>query len=210
VPLPDAPTTPAPAVPVRRRVAKLITDVLSPAVLVAGILLAVAWHAAPTPQRALQWGLIAAAAASLLPITYIIGGVRRGRWSNHHVPERDRRTLPLLVCLLSTGAGTALLAWAGAPRQLLALIACMVAALAIATPITLALKWKISIHALVAAGAAVAAGIVFGPVWLLPGAIAAAAVMWSRVEIRDHTTGQVLAGAAVGMFATGVLFPWWA
>jgi hypothetical protein len=197
------------SVPARQRAAQLVTDVLSPAVLVAGILLTVAWHAAPSPQKALQWGLLAAAAASFLPIAYIIRGVRRGRWSNHHVPERDRRTWPLLVCLISTAVGTGLLAWAGAPRELLALIACMVAALAIATPITLALHWKISIHALVATGVAVAAAIVFGAVWLAPTAVAACAVMWSRVQLRDHTLSQVLAGAAVGAFATGILFPWW-
>ncbi|SDT74563.1 phosphoesterase PA-phosphatase [Actinoplanes derwentensis] len=200
---------PVPIIRLRRRVAKLITNLLSPAVLVAGILLSTAWHTAPSTQKAALWGLIAAAAASFLPITYIIRGVKRGQWSNHHVPERDRRSLPLLVCVGSTTAGTVLLAWADAPRQLLALIACMVAALAIATPITLALKWKISIHALVAAGVAVATVVLFHPVWLLPTAVIAAAVMWSRVEIRDHTVGQVIAGAVVGMFATGVLLPLW-
>ena len=188
------------------RAAKALTEILSPAVLVATVLLAVAWHAADTPGQALLWGLIAAAAASFIPITYIIRGVRRGHWTDKHVGVRDQRKLPLLVCLLSTAAGTLTLALAGAPRELLALIASMVAALVVAVPVTLLARWKISIHALVAAGTAVALVVVNGPLLLLTWPLAAA-VGWSRVRLRDHTAAQVIAGAAVGACATGILFP---
>lgn len=186
--------------------ARLLTEVLSPAVLVAGILLAVAWHAAESLPRALVWGLAAAAAASFIPIAFIIRGVRRGSWTDWHIGVRHQRKLPLLVCLGSTALGTLALALAGAPRELLALIACMAAALAVAAPITLLARWKISIHALVAAGVAVTLTVVFGPVLFVSYPIAAA-VCWSRVHLRDHTAAQVLAGAAVGAAATGILFP---
>ena len=200
--LPDARTRRRPA----DRAAKVLTEVLSPAVLVATVLLAVAWHAADTPGQALLWGLIAAAAASFIPITYIIRGVRRGHWTDKHVGERAQRKLPLLVCLLSTAAGALTLGLAGAPRELLALIASMVAALIVAVPVTLVARWKISIHALVAAGTAVALVVVGGPALLATWPLAAA-VGWSRVHLRDHTPAQVLAGAAVGACATGLLFP---
>ncbi len=102
--------------------------------------------------------------------------------------------------------GTLALALLGAPRDLLALIACMVAALVVATPITLLARWKISIHALVAAGVAVTFSVVFGAL-LLPAWLLAAAVCWSRVRLGDHTTAQVIAGAVVGACATGLMFP---
>ena len=188
------------------RAARLLTEVLSPAVLVATVLLAVAWHAADTPGQALLWGLIAAAAASFIPITYIVRGVRRGHWTDKHVGERSQRKLPLLVCLFSTAAGTLALGLAGAPRELLALIASMVAALLVAVPVTLIARWKISIHALVAAGTAVALIVVAGPALLLTLPVAAA-VGWSRVHLGDHTAAQVTAGAVVGACATGLLFP---
>lgn len=186
--------------------ARLLTEVLSPAVLVAIVLLAVAWHAADTPAQALLWGAIAAAAASLIPISFIVAGVKRGRWTDKHVTVRSQRTLPLLVCLGSTGAGTLVLAASGAPRELLALITCMVTALVIAAVVTLTGRWKISIHALVAAGTAAALVVINGPVLLLTWPIAVA-VAWSRVHLRDHTCAQVVAGAAVGACATGFLFP---
>ncbi|WP_435831018.1 phosphoesterase PA-phosphatase [Polymorphospora rubra] len=188
------------------RVAKLVTDVLSPAVLVAGLLLGVAWHSSPDPAQALKWGLIAAGAASFLPITYIIRGVRRGRWADAHVSVREHRSLPLLVCLLSTAVGAGCLYLAGAPRELLVLIGCMVAALAVAVPVTLLLRWKISLHALVAAGTAIALTVLVSPYFVATWPVAAL-VGWSRVRLRDHTLAQVLAGAATGVAATGVLLP---
>ncbi|BEL03138.1 hypothetical protein Q0Z83_013290 [Actinoplanes sichuanensis] len=112
----------------------------------------------------------------------------------------------MLVCLGSTASGTLAPAAVGAPGDLLALIACMAAALLIATPITLPARWKISIHSLVAAGTAVTFTVVFGWALLFTWPLAAA-VGWSRVHLRDHTTAQVLAGALVGACATGLLYP---
>ncbi|GGN19916.1 membrane-associated phospholipid phosphatase [Actinoplanes campanulatus] len=188
------------------RAARLLTEVLSPAVLVATVLLAVAWHAADSPMSALIMGVIAAAAASFLPIAYILHGVRRGAWTDRHVGVRAQRTLPMLVCLGSTVSGTLALAAVGAPHDLLALIACMAAALVVVTPITLLARWKISIHALVAAGTAVTFTVVFGPALAFTWPLAAA-VGWSRVRLLDHTPAQVLAGALVGACATGLLYP---
>ncbi|MDI6104757.1 phosphoesterase PA-phosphatase [Actinoplanes sp. NEAU-A12] len=188
------------------RVARLLTEILSPAVLVATVLFAVAWASADSPVSALVMGVIAAAAASFLPIAYILHGVRRGAWTDRHVGVRDQRTLPMLVCLGSTASGTLALAAAGAPRDLLALIGCMAAALVVAIPITLFARWKISIHSLVAAGTAVTFTVVFGWALLFTWPLAAA-VGWSRVRLGDHTTAQVLAGALVGACATGLLYP---
>jgi membrane-associated phospholipid phosphatase len=188
------------------RAARLLTEILSPAVLVAVVLFAVAWASAESAMSALVMGVIAAAAASFLPIAYILHGVRRGAWTDRHVGVRDQRTLPMLVCLGSTASGTLALAAAGAPRDLLALIASMAAALVVATPITLLARWKISIHSLVAAGTAVTFTVVFGWALLFTWPLAAA-VGWSRVRLGDHTTTQVLAGALVGACATGLLYP---
>ncbi|HWH00924.1 MAG TPA: phosphoesterase PA-phosphatase [Pilimelia sp.] len=191
----------------RLRIARLVTDVASPAVLVAGLLFAIAWHAAPTAGQALAVGLVAAAAASFVPIGYIVRGVRRGRWTDRHVTVREQRRLPLLVCLASTLAGTVVLYAAGAPRPVVALIASMVAALAVTWPITMLARWKVSVHALVAAGTVAALGVVFGGPAALALCPVAVAVCWSRIALNDHTVGQVLVGALIGAAAAGLLFP---
>ncbi|WP_223874687.1 phosphatase PAP2 family protein [Salinispora oceanensis] len=58
--------------------------------------------------------------------------------------------------------------------------------------------WKLSAHAAVSAGSAGVLINVFGPALLVVVPVVAL-VAWSRVRLRDHTTSQVLAGAAVGV-----------
>ncbi|MEU4690854.1 phosphoesterase PA-phosphatase [Actinoplanes sp. NPDC023714] len=186
--------------------ARLLTEIFSPGILVAGLLIAVAWHSAESVRQAVTMGLVAVASASLLPMYYILRGVRRRRWTDKHLVVHSQRRWPLLIILLSTAGGTATLALAGAPRQLLALIASMLASLLVAVPVTVLLRWGISIHALVAAGTVAALCVVFGPALavLLP---LAPAVGWARVALGEHTIGQVVAGGVLGAAATGLLFP---
>jgi membrane-associated phospholipid phosphatase len=68
------------------------------------------------------------------------------------------------------------------------------------------LGWKISVHAAIAAGAATVLMLVLGPAllaaWPLVGVIA-----WSRVQVGDHTAGQVIAGVALGIAVNATIFP---
>jgi hypothetical protein len=187
----------------RRRLARLVTEVLAPAPVVAALLLAVAWRSAPTPAEALKWALLAAAFCSALPMLYILRGVRRGRLTDHHVRVRRQRRGPLLVAGGSVLVGLALLAASGAPRAVVALVGAGGAGLAVALAITLV--WKISVHAAVTAGAVVVLALVFGPA-LLGLAPLVALSAWARVALEDHTLAQVVAGAAVGAAVAGVVF----
>ncbi len=185
--------------------ARLTTEVLAPAHLVIGLLAIVAWDSAPTAGSRLVWGALAATFAGVLPLAYLVRGARLGRWEDHHVGEREKRPAVILVILASVLLGTALLAAAGAPRALLALLAAMVAGLVVTLAITVV--WKISVHAAVAAGTVVVLTLVFGPalgvLWLL-----VVLVGWSRVALGDHTVGQVVGGALAGGLVAAVVFAW--
>ncbi|MFF5085322.1 phosphoesterase PA-phosphatase [Actinoplanes sp. NPDC000266] len=204
-PPPNDTTSPAKPAGVQR-LARWITEIFTPGILVAVLLILVAWHATGTATQAAIYGLIAAGTASFLPLLYIIRGVRKGRLSDKHIVVHSQRRIPMFVILVSTTAGTAALALAGAPRELLALIVSMVAALLVAVPITAFARWGVSIHCLVAAGTAAALGVIYGtltsPCWLL-----VVAIGWARIQLKEHTLRQVLAGAAIGASATGLLFP---
>jgi membrane-associated phospholipid phosphatase len=187
----------------RRRLARLLTEVLAPPPLCAVLLIAVAAKTAPTPLAALRWGLLAALFTSAFPFLTILRGVRRQRLSDHHVGAREQRPALLLLFVAIVLVGTILLAFLGAPRPVVALVGAMALGLVVSFGITLV--WKVSVHAATAAGAAVVLLLVFGPaVW--PAVLIPPLVAWSRVEVRDHTPAQVIVGMGVGALVAAVGF----
>ncbi len=187
----------------KQRLARLVTEVLAPAPTVAGLLLAVAWRSTPTAAEAVKWGLLASLFASVIPFLFILRGVMRRRLTDHHVRIREQRPIPLLVGAASVLFGLGLLAWWGAPRQLVALVAAMLVGLV--TSMLVTLFWKLSIHTAVSAGALVILVLVFGRGFLALTPLVGL-VGWARVASGDHDMGQVLAGAALGTTVAGVVF----
>ncbi len=177
------------------RFAKVVTDSLAPANLVIALLVLVAWHSATSTATRLAWGLGAALFAGGIPLAYLLRGAQQGRWQDHHVGERHKRPSVILVITGSVLVGTVLMIATGAPRELVALLAAMIAGLLVTLSVTF--FWKISVHAAVAGGTVVILALVFGPALNVLWA-AAALVGWSRVALRDHTVAQVLAGGLSG------------
>ncbi len=184
------------------RVARLITEITAPAVIVVILLPLVGWHAA-RGAAGLVWGLTATLFAAVIPMAYIMRGVRRGRITDHHVGVRQQRRVPLLVGLLSVLVGGAALAWFGAPRELMALFAA--GGVGLLVSVLVSHWWKMSLHTAVASGAVVILALVFGPMLLvlLP---LLTPVGWSRVKLADHTVAQVLGGACIGAVVAGTVF----
>jgi membrane-associated phospholipid phosphatase len=191
-------------IPRRLRVARLVGELLSPPPIIVGLALIVAWDSSPTPGMAIVWGGIAAVFASVLPYAIILGGVRRGRLSDKNISLREERIRFGVVAITSILIGLAVLAAFDAPAELVALLASIVVGVACGWVITL--WWKISVHAAIAAGAATVLMLVLGPAllaaWPLVGVIA-----WSRVQVGDHTAGQVIAGVALGIAVNATIFP---
>lgn len=131
-----------------------------------------------------------------MPYGIIYLGVRRGTLTDHHIGVREQRRTPLLYGFFSLLAGLTVLVLLGAPRPLVAMVVVMFAVLLVTTGINQV--WKLSAHAAVSAGSAGVLITVFGPALLVVVPVVAL-VAWSRVRLRDHTTSQVLAGAAVGV-----------
>ncbi|PWU50843.1 hypothetical protein DLJ47_23100 [Micromonospora sp. S4605] len=190
---------PAPLSP-SGRLARVVTEALTPAVLVASISLAVAWH-----SRSMGWGIVAALFASGIPISYIVRGVRRGHYRDHHVSVRERRPAVILFAAASVAVGLALMVLFRAPRDLVALVVAMLAGLALTLVVT---KWwgKVSFHTAVASGTATTLVLVFGP-WLYLAWLVVGLIAWSRVRLREHTVAQTVVGAVLGAAAAGVVFP---
>lgn len=187
----------------RGRLARLVTEVLAPAPVATILLFIVAWHSTQSLVRALAWGGVAALFATLIPVAYLIRGVRRRQFTDHHVRLREQRPLAFLVGIASLLVGLTLMALLGAPRELVALVAAMGVGLIVSLLVTLI--WKISVHVAVVAGAITILMLVFGSILLILGPLVAL-VGWARVVVGDHTPAQVAAGAVVGATVASVVF----
>jgi membrane-associated phospholipid phosphatase len=188
--------------PRARLVARVVSEVCAPAVCGVVGLVAVAIHNTGSGAGA-AWGGLAAIFVCGLPMAFVLTGVRDGRWDDHHVADRSKRALPLLVALVSVIVGALLLVTVQAPRDLVALVLTVVPELVIA--IAVSHWWKISIHAAVLAGLVGVLIVLYGA-WALLGLPLVALVAWSRKVLDAHTWPQVWVGAALGWGIAVVVF----
>jgi hypothetical protein len=187
----------------RRRAARLITEVFHPGPLAAVLLIAVAVRNSSDMGDLVKWAVVGILFAAVLPMLYVLRGVRRGRFSDHHVPNREQRIVPLLIAAFSVLFGLALMIIMGAPRDLIRLVVAMAIGLIAVTPITR--LWKISIHTAVASGTVATLAFLFSPALLVLSPIVGL-VAWARVELRDHTRAQVIGGATFGAAVAATTF----
>lgn len=181
--------------PLSLTIARILTEILAPIVLIVGLLFAVAIHTSPTPWRGVLYGAVTAFFAGGLPYAIMMLGIRHGHLGDRHLSERAERPVMMVIGLVSVTTGLLITRWLGAPRALFALVAAMVTGVAVALAITV--FWKISIHTASAAGTLAILVLEFGPaLWATVPVVAA--VAWARVVLRDHTPAQVTAGALVG------------
>lgn len=185
----------------RRAVAARATYLLEPKNWIIATVTGVGWHYGG--RDGLGWGLVAALFAAILPTVFITRGVRSGRWADRNVGARGPRLMVLGFILASVAAGFLVLAAGGAPSQLTWYFGCMLASVAMLAAITAA--WKISIHCAVAAGAVTLLTLLYG-LWVTPAYLLVALTAWSRVELRDHTSAQVVAGTILGVAAAAASY----
>jgi len=179
----------------------VITEALGPAVLVTVISPLIAWHAG-----APGWGLATVLFTAGVPMAFVLRGVRRGEYDDHHVGERAKRPLVLLFAAASVGVLLGLMITLDAPRDLTALVVAMLCGLALTLAVTYLARWKVSLHTAVAAGTVTTLVLTFGA-WLHLCWVLVGLVMWSRVTLRAHTPMQTVVGLALGTLAAGGIYP---
>ncbi len=140
----------------------------------------------------------------LLPLAWILFGIKRGKISDLHVKVREQRAGPFLLGIAGSLA-LVISYWAiSAPRQLQAL-ALDVAVNAIAFYL-MTQKWKVSVHAAAyAAGVTIAWFLVASSAfWLI---IFLPAIIWARMRRKRHSLNQaLLATVAVVVLTLATFF----
>ncbi|HEY8702054.1 MAG TPA: phosphatidic acid phosphatase [Arthrobacter sp.] len=150
------------------------------------------------------YGALAALFVCVLPLFLLLGLVRLGKVTDHHVSNRKQRAPVLLMALASVLAGLLVLESVGAPGSVVAMVLAIVAGILVLAAVSP--FWKISGHAAAVSSASVISVLMLGPVWL-PLLVLIPAVGWSRVVLRAHTAAQVVAGSLFGAVVMAGL--WW-
>ncbi|MCO4254293.1 phosphatidic acid phosphatase [Pseudarthrobacter cellobiosi] len=187
----------------RNRTARWLTEVFQPPVVVTLQLLISPVVEAGFPGT-IGYGALAALFVCILPLIVLLGLVRLGKVTDHHVSNRKQRAPVLLMALASVVAGLMVLQAAGAPRSVMVMVLAIVGGIIVLAAVSP--FWKISGHAAGVSSAAVISVLMLGPA-SLPLLLLVPAVGWSRVVLRAHTLAQVVAGSLFGGIVMAVL--WW-
>ena len=166
----------------------------------------------------LRWRLIAVVGTfiftGLLPALPIWLMMKRGEVNDLFISKREERTMPYLFSFMAY-VFWALFMWRTLQFPMFIVAMGMGSAVSIFIIVIINLKWKISAHA---TGMGGLCGSVFGvcyrtainPVWFLALILfISGLVVFSRLELKAHTPGQVLAGFVVGfimVFIPGLFF----
>lgn len=185
-------------IPQQRRIswARIVSDLVSPPLVWAILVVPVALRYSETTINAIFWAVLYAIFVSLLPIVYVAFNVWRGKISDIHMKNRRERIRPLLVSILCTAIVWYLLKVLGAPRAFPLLALMSLIQITIIALITLG--WQISMHMMSIAGAVVAMGIIFNislGLMMIPLVPLVAA---ARLSLKRHTPAQVIAGTIIG------------
>jgi hypothetical protein len=185
------------------RFARIISNITNPLFVALPTILLIALVTAPDWQHALLWWGIIVGGISIAPYLFIRQGVRRGRFSDHHVSIREQRFTPLLFGLGCVLTALALLLLLHATRPLILTVVGALVAIALATAITT--FWKISLHLVGMAGAVTIFCLIFGPraALLTPLVVI---VAWARWKVGAHTLLQALAGTVLAVSVTLAIF----
>jgi hypothetical protein len=183
--------------------AHVISEVANPLFVALPTFLAIALSTAPDVPHALLWWIVAVAGISVAPFLFVLCGVRRGRYSDHHVSEREQRFVPLLFGLGCMAIAFGLLYFLGASRVLIATVTAVIVACGISLLITR--SWKISLHLVGMAGAVTVFVLMFGPLFLVLSPLVGI-VAWARWQVGAHTLLQAVAGMVLAVSVTVTLF----
>ena len=197
------------------RVANALSYFLNPLAFPPIAFTLVSWHFGAPPLEVAWVFALSVTFFCVVPLLALLWMVREGRAESVEIRDRTRRRFPLLVAVGSYLVGiVALGASTGTATAVLVAFALIYP---VNTLILIAIThwWKISIH--MAGLAAFVSGLLFVSLvawrdlpadWEAALTLATTAplvlllpvLMWARVKIRAHTVGQVVAGAAFGLF----------
>jgi len=187
----------------RTRIANIITNAFNPFVTGSLGLFALGFYAGLDAGEIFKWWAIILG-ITILPVFFALSWMLRSRRIDSlRAGRREQRTPVYLSAIFVIGIDFVALQFTKAPHIYVSGIGIGLLGIGVFTCINLI--WKISLHAGFAMALVLALYFSFGPAGLLSIMILLI-VGWARVELKEHTVWQVVAGAvaAAGVGAAGL------
>ncbi len=184
------------------KIAHLVSNVINPPLVsVLGILIMAGFMGT---REAWTWALVFATLVVLVPTFYVYLLLRQGKIEDFHIPNRENRTKPYIVIIVSNLVGVVLMMVYGAPFLLVAFG--IMGVIQSGLLFLINRYWKISGHATAISGLSVFLVAALG--WSLsPVLVMIPLVAWARVRTSSHTFWQTFAGVLTG--TTFILTTWY-
>ncbi|MFA5926614.1 MAG: hypothetical protein WCT32_02005 [Patescibacteria group bacterium] len=184
------------------KLALIVSAITSPFLVVSFFCLLMVRRYSTTPEEMLLWGSTFIAISIIIPLAYIFREVRAGRISDMHIRIREQRIKPFLVSIGSTLMLLVIYYTLGVPRELLAMLAAILANGIIFLFITR--YWKASIHLAALAGTITMTSLLVDQkitliFVLLP------IVAWARMRRNRHTLWQTAVGSLISLGVTFII-----
>lgn len=191
----------------RQRLARWLSRIFHPFLISIITLVLVIYLDGFSWMEAIKWTAVATTMV-ILPVTmYLVYRVKNGRYSDWNISVREQRYSIYTLAGACFVALTILFIQADAPPIALACIYAALLTITLAAGINRFLT-KVSIHSAAMAGCATVIALLSPPIGFLM-ALTTVAVGWSRVQLNQHTVGQVMLGwsiAVVFMFSVFHLY----
>lgn len=196
------------------RAANLLSYVINPLILPPVGFGLILWHFGASGREIALIVAVSLVFFCLVPLAYVISMIRRGEAESLEVRERAGRLKPFLVGITSYAVGMIVMALVGTTAVPFLVALALLYPLNTAILLLVNLRWKISIHMTSLAGFVSILLFVSLTVWrdlppdteavltaltVAPLLVLLPLLMWARVRVGAHTTGQVAAGAIFGL-----------
>jgi membrane-associated phospholipid phosphatase len=187
----------------RKRITRLISNILNPFLVSAAVLVLLAFKDAPSTTEALKWAAISLVISVLPVLIVVIWLVRSQKMDGFFDNTRRQRHAIYLLASVIGAIGCWLMWGLKAPELLAVTFTAGFAELVVFTGVNH--YWKISLHTAFAAGAVTIVTLVYGAAaaWAV---IFLPLVAWSRIELKQHSIAQVITGALLAAAIVAGIF----
>ena len=187
----------------RKRIAKLTSNILNPFSLSLTIILLLSFTSAANTFDGLKWALISIALSVLPVFAVTVYLVKNGRLDALFANTRGQRNKIYLLSGLCVGMSCIILAYLEAPSILVVAFGTGLSTIFVFS--TINLWWKISLHSAAVASLVTVMVLMFG--WMAAVTVALVPLtVWARIELKYHSLAQAATGALLAALIVAVVF----